>query len=859
MRQLGYPFTLTVWAVAAPALAVATVALAVATPALAVATAGDERFEFFEKKVRPLLVRHCYKCHSANAKKVRGGLFLDSQEGWMNGGDSGPAVNPGKPGESLLIAAVKYEDSDLEMPPRGKLSAEEVRVLVEWVKAGAPDPRTGAASRRLPSKAIDFAEARKFWAFQPPSAPAPSDVEVKDGSWPRSAIDRFVLARAEAKGLRPVRDADRRTLIRRATFDLIGLPPSPGEVDAFLADESPAAFAKVVDRLLSSQRFGERWGRHWLDVVRYAESTGKTRNYPYRHAWRYRDYVIASFNEDKPYDQFLTEQIAGDLLEGATDEQRIATGFLALGTKDLNERNPRQFLMDNVDEQIDTTSRAILAMTVSCARCHDHKFDPIPTRDYYAMAGIFSSTEILAGMTARGRGRQARQDLLISLSPATGAEGEAQENRRQKRVAQLEGQLTRARRQLQSIRNGLKSGAAAKKRRKRQKNAAVEEGGDAATGETATPAEQRVRFKRIRQRIKQLTGELARAKKKGGAPAGPAAMGVRDRTQAVDCKVHVRGEVTNLGAQVPRGFLQVIAGPDLAIRPQSSGRLELARWLTRRENPLTARVMVNRIWHHLFGRGLVRTVDNFGHSGETPSHPLVLDHLARRFQENGWSIKKTIRGILLSRTYQLSSEFDEANHSVDPEDVFLWRMGQRRLQVEALRDAILAVSGGLDLQPPAGSPVMNLNFGEIGRQVRVRAADMDSNHRSVYLPVLRGMIPAIFQVFDFADPSMVKGRRDITTVATQALYLLNSPFVRRESRRTAERLLEQPDLDDATRVDRAYRWALGRPPRADERQRAVSYVTESMKDTGSAREREVVAWAAFCQALFASAEFRYLN
>ncbi len=382
---------------------------------------------FFEKSIRPLLAKHCYKCHSQKAGKSKGGLTLDTQAGWMDGGDSGPAIVSGSPEKSLLIKAISYKDKDLEMPPKEKLSSSEIANLTRWVRMGAPDPRKGSKSDKPVARStIDIAKGRQFWAFRKPTSPA---IPVTaDRTWALGDIDRFILKSLEEQKLKPAGDADRATLIRRVTYDLTGLPPSPQEIDAFINDKSPRAFEAVVDRLLASKRFGERWGRHWLDIARYGESTGRTRNFPFTFAWRYRDYVIDSFNDDKPYDKFIAEQIAGDLLAKKTPvdkrDRLVATGFLAMGSKDLNERNREQYLMDNIDDQIDTTTRSVLALTVSCARCHDHKFDPIPTKDYYALAGIFESTEILSGLNSRAqKGGYKATDKLIALSTRVKPDG----------------------------------------------------------------------------------------------------------------------------------------------------------------------------------------------------------------------------------------------------------------------------------------------------------------------------------------------------------------------------------------------------------------------------------------------------
>jgi cytochrome c553 len=750
-------------------------------PGLAGAIPGDQaETAFFESKVRPILSTHCYSCHSAQAQKLKGGLLLDSREAMIKGGDSGPALVPGQPDKSRLIQAVRWATKDLQMPQKAKLADAAISDLAAWVKSGAPWPKDSAARPAAPAGGADYERARKeHWAWQPVrKAAAGLD------------IDRFVLAKLDEANLKSVAPADRASLIRRVSFDLTGLPPAPEEIQAFVADASADAFEKVVDRLLASRGFGERWGRHWLDVVRYAESTGSARNYAYPNAWRYRDYVIASFNADKPYDRFIREQVAGDLLPSTTPEQRdelsIATGFLALGVKDLNEKNSEQFLMDCIDDQVDVTSRAFLALTASCARCHDHKFDPVPTTDYYALAGIFKSTVELAGVKSRGKagGKDyVADDLLITLGSKTATAAAA-------------------------------PAAPEAKKAKKGKKAKAEE---------PAPAE-------------KTSGESM-------------AMGVREGAP-VDAKICIRGEVDHLGGPVARGVPTLFKLPQAGtVDAKSSGRLQLAGWLSSPLNPLTARVMANRVWSHLFGEGIVPTVDNFGSTGERPSHPELLDHLATRFVEQGWSVKKLVREIALSRTYQLGGEARAGNMAVDPANRLLWRSSPRRLDAEALRDAILAVSGQLDATPLAGSPVAHLS-GQVAAKNGRGFEPEETCHRSVYLPIVRDAVPDFLHVFDFADPSSLNGHRDVTTVATQALLLMNNSFVTGQARLWAEKLLAGKSADDAARIDAAYQGALGRAPSAEERDRVQKYL-------GARPDKQ--AWAGFCQALFECAEFRYLG
>jgi hypothetical protein len=787
--------------------------------------ATAEGVAFFEKKIRPVLVAKCYECHSSeNKKKARGGLILDTRAGLRTGGDTGPAVVPGKPEQSLLIKALRHGDDKLKMPPKEKLSGSVVADFERWVRMGAPDPRDGKA--RVVRGDIDIEKGRQFWAFQPPRKNAPP--AVKNTAWPRGDVDRFLLAALEARGLAPVGDADRRTLIRRLSFDLVGLPPTPEEVEAFVNDSSSEAFAKVVDRLLDSPRFGERWGRHWLDVARYAESSGKQVNFNYPHAWRYRDWVIAAFNADKPYNRFVQEQVAGDLLPAKhakqQAEQLIATGFLAIGPKPHNERSSLQFSMDVVDEQIDTVSQAFLGLTVSCARCHDHKFDPIPMRDYYALAGIFRSTETNYG-TVRFI-QNAHPSELFTLPAGSGQ-------------AAGTDRLTPA--QMANV--------------KRQK---------------ASLEKQREELRRTRKLFGTREGIILQFRLAGvdarlasyeddGTPK-LLAMGVRDRALTRNSPVYQRGEIDKPGDMVPRGFVQVVSRDPPRVR-NGSGRLELAQWLTSRDNPLTARVLVNRVWLHLFGRALVASPDNFGASGRKPSHPELLDHLAVTFQE-GWSVKKLIRQIVLSRAYALASTHDDTNHEADPENTLVWRMRKRRLEAEPLRDAMLAISGQLDLTPPKGSPVAR--FGEGLSQALMRGGPLDArlNCRSVYLPVVRDQHLDSMALFDFADASLVSGERATTTVPSQSLYLLNNPFVIRQAEAAAARL-KTDAKSDSERIRLAYLRFLGRPATAQETRTAQQFLEsypKVLQDDGVGPvRRQTMTWAAFCQALFASAEFQYLN
>ncbi len=701
--------------------------------------------EFFENKIRPVLVQQCYECHSAKSVKVKGGLLLDTREGILKGGDTGPAVVPGKPDASILVKLLKHNNSKLQMPPKQRLADNVIADFEKWVTMGAPDPRAGGAGY----KRLSAEEAKTFWSLVPVANPAAP--KVKAAAWPRSDIDRFVLAKMEEKGLSPVADADRITLVRRLYFDLIGLPPTPEELAAAVADKSPNAVEKLVDKLLASPAFGERWGRYWLDLARYAESNGNADNTPFPLAWRYRDYVINSVNADKPYDVFVREQVAGDLLPSRDpkhrDEMLIATGFLALTSKPRAQNNP-DYRMDLIADQVDVTSRAVLGMSLLCARCHDHKFDPIPTKEYYAVAGFFDSTQMLLG---GGGGK--------------GAKG-------------------------------------------------------AGPGGIHTLSD------------------------------GEQAMGVKDIAKPVDTAIAERGDSTKKGAVVPRGFVSIATLSEAPkVNRSQSGRLELATWLTDPKNPLAARVAANRVWQHLFGIGLCKSPDNFGFLGERVTHPELLDHLATKFVADGWSLKKLIRTVVLTRSYQLSATLDAANEKADPDNVYLWRKAPRRLDAEAFRDAVMTASASLSATPPKGS-LAPANFNP--RQPPKTSAE--AGYRSVYLPILRGApLPESLALFDVANPNLVVAAREETTVPAQALFLMNSPFILAQSKATARRLFADKALDDAGRVELAYRLTLSRGATTEEVARVVSYVKGIDPKMGEA------AWASFCQALFASAEFRYVR
>ncbi|WP_395737308.1 DUF1553 domain-containing protein [Prosthecobacter sp.] len=828
-----------------------------------------EQLAFFEKKIRPVLAEKCYKCHAENAEKIKGGLVLDSREGIRRGGDSGPAIVPGDLEKSLLVESLRYTNKDLQMPPEksgGRLPDSVIADFEQWVRMGAPDPREGKAA--VVKSEWDTEKARRHWAFQPVRQPTvPS---VKDTAWPKTDADRFILAGLEARGLKPAGAASPEALLRRVCFDLTGLPPTPEQVDFFAANPDAKSFEKMVDALLQSPRFGERWGRHWLDVARYAESSGKDVNCLYPHAWRYRDYVIEAFNKDKPFDEFVREQIAGDLLQAKDSRDRAqkqtATGFLAIGSRSLNERSPKQLALDTADEQIDAMSQAVLGLTVACARCHDHKFDPIPQRDYYALAGIFLSTETLYGTAPNFQNSHATP--LIELPTDCG-------------LPRLPLVLTPERRE-----------QVEKDLARTERYGAVQFYTTAAkalfTGKgfnVNNDPQKLVLFVGINAKIGECKAELASYDNDGRQKL--LAMGVRDypatpsagpptKPKSVEetfqmilgrpaqyCSINdsplfARGDVEKPGARVPRGFVSALSTAAVKIPARESGRRELAEWLVSSANPLTARVFANRVWHWLFGRGIVSTVDNFGTTGQPPANQPLLDHLALRLQSGGWSMKSFIKEIVMSRAYQMSSAHDAKSFEADPENTLVWRMSPRRMDAECIRDAMLAVSGGLQTEAPVGSAVAQSGDGAIGgfpiKSLRAPLSEepfltAGGDMRSVYLPVPRNAVPDALTVFDFAEPSAVNGSRDVTTVPSQALYLLNNDFVAKQAGRFAEKLRPLPEHQ---RAAAAFKLAFARAPTANEARAAQRFFADYPR-----LDSDVLT--SFCRALLSSAEFRSID
>ena len=773
-----------------------------------------EQLEFFEKNIRPVLMEHCYECHSEEKGKNKGELTLDTRDGTRAGGDRGPAVVPGKPDESILINAIR-QVGQLRMPPDsrgGPLPDEVVANFEKWVKDGASDPRDSSkivnAQPAKPEKVYDWNKEREYWAFQKPKAVAPP--KVTDASWPKSDVDHFVLAKLEEKNLKPVHDADKRTLIRRVYYDIIGLPPTSEQVEAFVKDNSPQALEHIVDQLLASSGFGEQWGRYWLDLARYGESTGLDRNLNYPYAWRYRDYVIEAFNNDKPYNEFILEQLAGDQLpykdQKDQDEKLTATGFLAIGPKGLNESRVKYSKWQVINDQVDATTRGFIGLTVSCAQCHDHKFDPIPQKDYHALAGIFSSTETLYG-TVGGRGNR-RPTSLLSLDGAPElavlSTGEPTPNM----FVNTNRNFTQPAR-TNNLARGTNGAAGARRA------VAARAGGRNFTT----------------NRIERIPAHSTYA------------MGVRDYDEPQDIPVYYRGDLSKpTDAVVPRGFLRIVAlSQSPTIPTNASGRLQLAQWITDPENPLTARVVVNRVWEHLFGEGIVATPDNFGHLGSPPTHPELLDYLAVKFvTEQHWSVKQLVRSLVLTRVYQLSSDVDAQAEETDPADTLLWRAAPRRLKAEQLRDSILAASGRLDLEPPHSSVTAEFGDGYYG--VNIWETDLPQHYykRSVYLPIPRDMVPESLSLFDLPNPNLVGAKREETTSPSQALFLMNNAFVQDEALYIARKLEEDKKLSEQERIARAYLVVYQRQPTSEEVQRASRFIENQTALLASAAPEEFV-------------------
>jgi len=918
---------------------------------------------FFEKKIRPALIEHCYQCHSEEEGKRKGGLWLDRKSGWELGGDSGPAIVPGDPEKSLFLTTVHYGDPDLEMPPDGKLPDKVIADFEGWIARGAPDPRNQAPAKAGEPE-MDIEKGRQFWSFQPRKNDFSSD----------ASVDFFINAGLKEKGLSQAPPADPESRLRRARIDLTGLIPTVAEQDEFLADPTDEKFEEMVDRWMASSAFGERWGRHWLDIARYADSSGGGRAIPFPDAWRFRDYVIDSFNEDRPLDDLIVSHIAGDLLpyEDLVERQQnlVASGFLVLGPINFENQNKAELDFEIVDEQLDTVGRSFLGMTIGCARCHDHKFDPIPTSDYYAMAGIFMNTnfvthanvsqwhtepippseEVKAAIAAfeieekkdsakvdglkkelaalgRGAASNAKSVPASSLRGivVTTKEAEIQgewmestsvgrwvgshyihdrnEARGTKsvkftadlptpgeyelRLAYTTGPNRNPTVPVEINIGGKKTTVLVNQKLPPEhekltdtlgvftvgkgvkpvvtiSNNSRENGVVIANAVQWLPLEQdkgeqpdKRETEKREKKIAPLEASLATAEKelkflRKKAPDVPKAMSVVDRADKKfeDIEIRIRGVESNRGERVPRGFLQVAMwDSETGIGKESSGRLEFARWITDPKHPLTSRVMANRIWLKLMGEGIVRTPDNFGITGQAPTHPELLDYLAGKLIASGWSTKALVKEIILSDAYSMAGENpDSRGPEVDIENYLFWKAHRRSLDVESMRDAILTLSESLD--KTTSGPSLPKGFkSEFGHQFTTK-------RRSVYVPVFRNSGFEMFSVFDFANPNFTMGKRFSSTIPTQALFLMNSELVHQHADSAASLLLQEPAVNDEARVELAFRKTLGRRPVSDELALAMNFLRES-GDT--AQDDDAKAWAALQRSLFACVDFRFLR
>lgn len=933
-------------------------------PTASINPSDAENIEFFESQIRPLLVEHCLECHADNTE-ASGGLLLDSRPNWLKGGDSGDAIVPKDPDASLLMRAVLYDDPDLQMPPDGKLPDTAIAALRNWIAKGAADPRSEVSVKPSNSKALSVANAQEHWAYRPLSKPS-----LPSGKPSSTAIDSFIDDKLISNQLQATSLVTRSQWLRRLTFDLHGLPPDSSLLETFEADTSPDAEARMVDRLLESPRFGETFARHWMDVVRYAESV-TLRGFVLPEAWRYRDYLIDAFNEDRPFDQMIVEQVAGDLLDSRDRQDRtrqmVATSFLAFGNTNLEEQDKTQLEMDYIDEQLEVLGRAFLAQTIGCARCHDHKFDPIPTRDYYALAGIFRNT---VAMEHENVSKWVEEPLPIEPQEAAAFDkltadvkqltqkiaqlkkkngGDVDPNKSVD-IATLEGVViddtdakligewsdgtgvsgfvsagyrhdgnkgkgeksstfepknlppgqyrvrmsyTHGPNRASNAKVVVFSADGEKTLRINQKqppeegiwitlgNFRFEKDGQAfvivsnndsdghviidavqfipAAEDTVlklasekppaakfTEAKPVVDEKELKSLEKALVGLKAKLETR------PRFMTVREKSPAVDIPIHIRGNVHSLGEVVPRGFLTALdigGNAKPTFDEHSSGRLPLARWLSDKRNPLTARVYANRVWSWLIGQGLVTTTNNFGTTGAEPSHPELLDWLADELMRSGWSTKHLVRCIVLSNTYRRA--FADASSESQLSDVnnqLLWRGNLRRVTVESLRDAMLSVSGELD--ESVGGSLLKPGVKE----------DYNYPHhttrRSLYHPVLRNSLPELFEAFDFADTSLSIGERARSTVAPQALIMMNHPWV--VARATAAaKLIKREFSSPELAVEHLHRECFGRSPTQDEMATCVAFLTNGKE--GNRSELDSKRLTSLVQSLFASLDFRYLE
>jgi hypothetical protein len=824
--------------------------------------------KFFEEKVRPLLVAHCYECHSADAKELRGGLLLDTKAGWQAGGDNGPAIVPGKPRSSLLIRAISYADEELQMPPKGKLPQAEIDILTKWIDGGAADPRDGKATRPA-TRTIDIAEGRKYWAFQPLAGVKPPETNAALRS--QHPIDRFIHARRAEHKLRPSPPADRRTLLRRAYLTVIGLPPTYDEVQAFEGDTSPDAWEKVIDRLLASQHYGERWGRHWLDLARFGESHGFEHDYDRPTAYHYRDFVIKALNQDLPYDTFVRWQLAGDEIEPKNPLALMATGFLANGVHatQITANQVEKERYDELDDMLATTGTAMLGLTIGCARCHDHKFDPIPNVDYYRLLSTFTTTvrsEMEINLDSESF-RRATGKFTTEHTPLVAALSKYESEQLARSFDDwLAGKSTQA----------LTIGDLTKMPKPAQDALAAMAKTTVKTSPVKLSTEQRTAllawFKTTDAQWRKLNAAVVEhAKSEPKLPkvlvSSEGVPAVRLHTQGGDFleKTHFlrRGDPNQKTGEATQGFLQVLMnGSESAEQWQTAPppgwrtsyrRRALADWITDTKHgagQLLARVIVNRLWHYHFGRGIVATPSDFGAQGAPPSHPELLDWLAGELIRNEWRLKPIQKLILTSAVYQQSSAIDPVNAAIDPDNIYLWRWSPRRLEAEAIRDSLLTVAGELD----------RTMYGP-------GTLDEAMKRRSVYFTVKRSKLIPMLQLFDAPDANQGIGRRATTTVAPQALLVMNGPIVRgwavAMARRAATaRPTDHEEVTPAETLRRAFQAALARDPSDEELSQSLAFFNQQMQTyqaEGKPAEAAETALADYCQTLLGLNELVYVE
>ena len=830
---------------------------------------------FFDSKVLPILQQRCFECHS-HGTKIKGGLALDSRSGWAEGGDNGPAIKPGQLEESLVIKAVRYVDSEFEMPPKAKLPASEIAILEEWVKLGAHDPRSAGAGKQ--KKGVDLAEGRKFWAFQPVSNPKPP--LVKDTAWPLDPLDHFILKPLEAKGIKPVSDADRYTWLRRVSLDLKGLPPTAKEIEFFSEDTSSDAYANAVDRLLNSKAYGERWARHWLDLTGYADMIGTSNGVFAEHAWRYRDYLINAFNADKPFDEFVREQIAGDLMPSKSTEDRAqkitATGFLMVGDIEIVNPDKAKMETDHIDSQMIKIGQTFMGMTLGCVRCHDHKFDPIGVDDYYGIAGMLRSSPSSHKMPDMGVWSTLNSTALPE-TPAQLAARKKIEAENEQRIVGLKADQKKLTEEKTTIAKQL--AALGKPAAPSPQVAANNDNAERDVSKPVSPSDKKPaedptkdaltkRRDELDAKLKKLAGDIQHAE--FFKDKTPRAFAMSDGSKPADMPVYVRGNPYAPSTVVPRGTVRVASwGKFPAIPAGQSGRLQLANWLADQRNPLTARVTVNRIWQKLFATGIVPSVDYFGTRGDVPTNPELLDHLASRFMRGGWSQKAFLRALVLSRAYRLSSSNDALAMKLDPENKLFWRMNRQRLDAEAMRDSMLAISG--ELTRDSGGPALVLEEPENCGALALKGVNPPNYkhskprpsqefERTVYLPVLRGGTAGpdrLRAFFDFVDPAGTAGQRNQTVVPTQSLFLLSNDLLRKRATTLANKLIAA-EPNELARLEALWLRVLNRPITSTEREEATAFLgqVEPLIKTVKGRPAlDSIKWRELCHSLLASNEF----